>query len=137
MDHRAVPLEVLRDFARSHAELSSIRLVAEDAGVGRSTRHKFITAGTTPHPRVRRLLALWYLRRVSGIDETELVRPYVAALEVLIADVPGPSRGCVASGVLDDVDRGYAVAGEESPRWVKVLRTRLSRTAGPALLLWA
>lgn len=136
MDHRAVPLEVLREFARSHAELGSIRLVAEDAGVGRSTLHKFITAGTTPHPRVRRLLALWYLRRVSGMDETELVRPYVAALEVLIADVPGRSRGCVASEVLDSVDRGYAVAAEEPPRWVRVLRTRLSRTADPALLLW-
>lgn len=136
MDHRTVPLEVLREFARSQAELSSIRLVAEDAGVGRSTLHKFITAGTTPHPRVRRLLALWYLRRLSGVDEVELIRPYVSALEVLIADVPQPSRGRVTTDVLDSVDRGYAVAGEEAPRWVKVLRTRLSRTADPALLLW-
>jgi hypothetical protein len=136
MDHRTVPLEVLREFARSQAELSSIRLVAEDAGVGRSTLHKFITASTTPHPRVRRLLALWYLRRLSGVDEMELIRPYVSALEILIADVPSTSRGRVTTDVLDSVDRGYAVAGEESPRWVKVLRTRLSRTADPALLLW-
>src|SRR5688500_4392342 len=88
-DHRAVPLAVLRDFARSMAELSSIRLVAEDAGVGRSTLHTFITDGTTPHPRIRRLLALWYLRRQSGLDEIELLRPYVAALDVLLADTPG------------------------------------------------
>jgi hypothetical protein len=46
MDHRTVPVEVLREFARSQVELSSIRLVAEDAGVGRSTVHKFISAGT-------------------------------------------------------------------------------------------
>lgn len=137
MDHRTVPLEVLREFARSQAELSSIRLVAEDAGVGRSTLHKFITAGTTPHPRVRRLLALWYLRRLSGVDEMELIRPYVSALEVLIADVPQPSRGRVTTDVLDSVDRGYTAVGEETPRWVKVLRTRLSRTADPALLLWS
>jgi hypothetical protein len=30
----------------------------------------------------------------------------------------------------------YAVAGEEPPRWVKVLRTRLARTVDPALLRW-
>lgn len=136
MDHRLVPLEVLREFARSHAELTSIRLVAEDAGVGRSTLHKFITAGTTPHPRVRRLLALWYLRRVAGIDELELVRPYVTALDVLVADVPAPTRGRVTLDVLDDVDRGYAEAGEEPPRWVQVLRTRIARTTDPARLHW-
>lgn len=128
MDHRTVPLEVLREFARSYAELSSIRAVAEDAGVGRSTVHKFITAGTTPHPRVRRLLALWYLRRLSGIDELELVRPYVSALETLIGDLPKPSRGRVSVAVLDDIERGCAEAGEETPRWVQVLRIRLSRT---------
>lgn len=120
-------MEVLREFARHQAELRSIRSLAEDAGVGRSTLHKFITAGTRPHPRVRRLLALWYLRRLDGLEETELVRPYLSALEVLVADVPEPSRGPVTTGVLDAVDRGYAAAGEETPLWVNALLTRLSR----------
>jgi hypothetical protein len=132
MDHRTVPLEVLREFARSQAELSSIRLVAEDAGVGRSTLHKFISAGTMPHPRVRRLLALWYLRRVSGIDELELVRPYVAALEVLFGSLPEPYRGRAMMAVLDDVDHACTDAGEETPRGVKALRSRLARTHDPA-----
>jgi hypothetical protein len=135
-DHRAVPLEVLREFARSQAELTSIRLVAEDAGVGRSTLHKFITAGTMPHPRVRRLLALWYLRRMGGVDETELVRPYVSALEVLVGEVPEQTRMRVTMHVLDSVDQGYTDAGEETPRWINALRTRLARTAGPATLVW-
>ena len=132
MDHRTVPLEVLREFARSQAELSSIRHVAEDAGVGRSTVHKFISAGTMPHPRVRRLLALWYLRRVSGVDELELIRPYTSALEVVFGDLPEPFRGRVTLAVLDNVDRAYGEAGEETPRWVKALRTRLARTHDPA-----
>jgi hypothetical protein len=136
MDHRTVPLEVLREFVRSQTELSSIRLVAEDAGVNRSTVHKFITAGTTPHPRVRRLLALWYLRRLSGFDEMELIRPYVSALEVLCGDVPGPSRGRTMLAVLDDVEQAYANAGEEAPRWVNALRTRLARTHDPAALVF-
>lgn len=136
MDHRTVPLEVLREFARSQAELTSIRLVAEDAGVGRSTLHKFITAGTMPHPRVRRLLALWYLRRLGGVDETELVRPYASALEVLVGDVPELTRARVTTDVLDSVDRGYSDAGEETPRWTSALRRRLARTAASGLLGW-
>ncbi len=136
MDHRTVPLEVLREFARSQAELSSIRHVAEDAGVGRSTVHKFITAGTTPHPRVRRLLALWYLRRLSGVDELELVRPYVSALKILFGDVPESSRGRAMLAVLDDVEHAYTAAEEEPPPWVEVLRTRLARTHNPAALIF-
>jgi hypothetical protein len=136
MDHRTVPLEVLREFARSQAELTSIRHVAEDAGVGRSTVHKFITAGTMPHPRVRRLLALWYLRRLSGFDELELIRPYVSALEVVFGGVPEPLRGRAMLSVLNEVDRAYAEAGEETPRWSKALRTRLARTHDPAALGW-
>ncbi|HEX6038010.1 hypothetical protein [Longimicrobium sp.] len=127
-----MPLEVVREFARSQAELSSIRHVAEDAGVGRSTIHKFISAGTMPHPRVRRLLALWYLRRLSGVDELELIRPYSSALEVVFGELPEPFRGRAMLDVLDDVDRAYVDAGEETPRWVKALRTRLARTHDPA-----
>lgn len=132
MDHRTVPLEVLREFARSQVELSSIRHVAEDAGVGRSTVHKFISAGTMPHPRVRRLLALWYLRRLSGLDELELIRPYASALEVVFGDLPEPFRGRAMLSVLDYVDRAYTDLGEETPRWVKALRTRLARIHDPA-----
>jgi hypothetical protein len=128
MDHRSVPVEVLRDFARHQVELSSIRLVAEDAGVGRSTLHKFISGGTMPHSRVRRLLALWYLRRLSGVDETELVRPYLSALEILTADVPESTRWRATSEVLDSLDRGFIAVGEETPRWMKVLRTRVARS---------
>ena len=125
-----VPVEVLREFARHQAELSSIRLVAEDAVVGRSTLHKFINAGTMPHPRVRRLLALWYLRRLNGIEETVLVHPYRSALDTLIADLPEPLRTSATIAVLDTLERVHADAGEETPRWIPALRTRLARGRG-------
>jgi hypothetical protein len=125
-DHRAVPLEVLREFARSQAESTSIRNEAEDAGVGRSTVHKFISAGTMPHPRIRRLLALWYLRRREGV-ELELIRPYAHALSVLITGMPGPSRERVTRAVLDNIEEGFASEGEEAPRWLEALRSRVGR----------
>lgn len=86
--HRDVPLEVLRDSTRGMAERTSLRCVAEDAGVGTSTVHTFISSRTIPHPRVRRLLALWYLRRREGTSEIDLLRPYLAGLGVLLADAP-------------------------------------------------
>jgi hypothetical protein len=115
---------VLREFVPSMAERSSIRLVGEDSGVGRSTIHKFISAGTTPHPRIRRLLALWYLRRVQGVDELELLRPYASALDVLLADVPAPARASVTLDVLMSINKGFAREGEEAPRWLDAIRRR-------------
>jgi hypothetical protein len=127
--YRTVPVEVLREFVRSQAELSSLRYVAEDAGVGRSTVHKFITAGTMPHPRVRRLLALWYLRRLEGVNEIEFLRPYVSALDVLLAEVAEPSPD-VTLTVLEGMAKGFENAGEQTPRWLQVLRARLLRHRG-------
>jgi hypothetical protein len=123
-DHRRVPLEVLREFARSCAETASTRSVAEDAGVGRSTVHKFINAGTMPHPRVRRRLALWYLRRVRGIDHMELLRPYTAALSVLLADFEEPALGQMRADVLNIIRRGYVDEGLPEPRWMEAVRER-------------
>lgn len=126
-DHRKVPLEVIRDAVRSAAELTSFRAVAEDAGVGRSTLQAFIARGSTPHPRIRRLLAMWYIRVCAGIEETELIRPYRDALAVLVGDVPGTTREQSLGEVLEGVARGHLRAGEPVPRWVEVVRMRIDR----------
>lgn len=130
MDHRDVPLEVLREAVRSYAEMTSIRAVGEDAGVSRSAVHKFIrVATTTPHPRTRRLLALWYLRRQHGMDELEWLRPFVSALDVLLSEAPEPDRDSVTLALLAGVERGFANVGMPTPpRWVAVLHERITRT---------
>lgn len=124
-DHRAVPLDILREFVRSEAEILSVAHVAEDAGVGRSTVYKFMSDGTScPQPRVRRLLARWYLRRRDGIDELELIRPYMRALDVLLVDVPETERPGVTMDVLVSIRKAVAAHGEEAPRWLDPLRKR-------------
>ncbi|HST60797.1 MAG TPA: hypothetical protein VLK84_19000 [Longimicrobium sp.] len=128
MDHRSVPLDVLREFVRSYAELTSLRTVAEDAGVGRSTVHKFVAAGTNPHPRVRRLLALWYLRRLAGFDEMEVLRPYVSALSVLLAHTPDSVRSDATLDVLGCLERRSVEAGEDVPGWIPMMGARVMRT---------
>lgn len=126
-DYRAVPVDTIRRFAQDQAELTSIRQVAAEIGLGRTTLHKFVAGETMPHPRVRRLLALWYLRR-SGqpAGREEALQPYASALEILLAGVPDAARDQAAGEVLDVIARGYAASSGERPEWLDALRDRLA-----------
>jgi hypothetical protein len=123
MDHRAVPLEVLRDFVRSQTELSSIRQVAAEVGLGRTTLNAFINAETNPHPRVRRVIALWYLQKLEQAPDIDVARPYVSALEILLADVPEDRKREAQQSLLELLGETHAAVGE-APRWLELLRTQ-------------
>ena len=122
---RDVPIEAVRELARDHAERSSLRLLAPEIGLGHSTLHNFL-AGAAPHPRVRRLLGLWYLRVTGGGEDGEALRAYTSALDVLLAGVPAELRGRAAGEVLDVLERGYTESGTGAPPWVQALRIRES-----------
>lgn len=122
-DHRAVPLEVLRDFARSQTEIASIRTVAEEVGVGRSTLNKFILGRTSPQPRIRRLIAEWYLRKQEQAPDIDVARPFLAALDILLAQLPAERRSDAEQGMLHVLAEIYARTGEPPPRWLELLRT--------------
>jgi hypothetical protein len=121
---RDVPIDSVRELARDHAERSSLRLLAPEIGLGHSTLHNFL-AGAAPHPRVRRLLGLWYLRVTGGGgEEGEELRAYTSALDVLLAGVPAELRGRAAGEVLDVLERGYTEGGTDVPAWLRTLRER-------------
>jgi hypothetical protein len=101
---------------------TSIRRVADDVGVGRSTLHKFILGRTAPQPRVRRLLGLWYVKRVDAALDVDVARPYVGALDTLLAGLPETQRTGTAAKLLTDLEGGYAEAGAPWPRWLQLLR---------------
>jgi hypothetical protein len=122
-DYRAVPIEVLRDFARSQTEITSIRTVAEEIGLGRSTLHKFILGRTNPQPRVRRLLALWYLDKIGRAHHMDVARPYVSALDILLSAVPEEKRGAAERGLLNALAEIHTDTGAPTPRWLEVLRS--------------
>jgi hypothetical protein len=129
---RDIPLEVLRDFVRTRAEDTSIRQIADEIEVGRTTLHSFINAETTPHPRIRRKIALWYLDWLQTAPDMDVVRPYAAALDVLTGGMPERQRDGAVEIVLDGVELGYVGDGASLPRWVEVLRVLTRRrTASP------
>lgn len=104
-DYRIVSVEAIRRLAQDETELTSIRRVAAEVGLGRTTLHKFVAGETMPHPRIRRLLALWYLRRQGQPAHDDPVQPYAAALEVLLACVPDDDRASAAADVLNVLER--------------------------------
>ena len=123
-DHRSIPIEVLRDFARSRAEITSIRDVADEVGVGHSTLHKFILGRTTPRPRVRRLLGLWYLQKVEEAHDMDVARPYAAALDILLSEIPQEQRRTAEHGVVAALAEIHAHTGTPTPRWLELLQSQ-------------
>jgi hypothetical protein len=124
MDHRAVPVETLRAFARDRAELSSVRQVAAQVGLGRTTLHNFISEDTTPHPRVRRLLALWYLREREKEQAAFSPEAYTSALTLLLDDLPARDRAPAIASLLESVAAAYESAGMPLPPGLAQLREK-------------
>lgn len=83
---RGISLEILRERARKACERRSIRAVAAEMGLGRTTLHNFVNEGTNPHPRVRRLVALWFVAQ-PGDTEAE-----ADACEILLGALPATVR---------------------------------------------
>lgn len=125
MDHRSVPLDVLREFARDESERTSLRQVAANLGLGRTTLQKFINAETTPHPRIRRQIALWYLasRDQARSPEPEPdVDAAQAALQVLVGDLPEEYREGAIRQLITRIEQLYASQGIPAPGWGAALR---------------
>jgi hypothetical protein len=119
-DYRGVPLEVLRDFAHSRAAMTSIRAIADEAGIGRSTMHKFMLGRTDPQPRVRRLLALWYLRTLAEAEIIDVVRPYLSAMGVLLSGIPQHERDGATADLAGALSTIYD-ARASLPQWLQML----------------
>src|SRR5690349_12124600 len=128
MDHRAVPVETLREFARDRAELSSVRQVAAEVGLGRTTLHNFIYENTTPHPRVRRLLALWYLREKEKEKAEISPETYTSALGVLFGDLPSLDRAQAMATLVESVAAMYENMGVPLPPGLADLRKKPAET---------
>lgn len=119
-DYRNIPVDVLRDFALTQTHITSIRAVADQIGLGRSTLHKFVLGRTMPQPRVRRLLGLWYLECQTRAADIDIARPYLAALATLLADILSPERDAARQEVLAALQEIYGKRGER-PRWLEIV----------------
>lgn len=115
---RAIPIPTLRGFYADLAERNSIRVVAGWSGIGHSTLHNFLQ-GASPHPRVRRLLALYYVTAQQGGDQTG-GRP--EALAALVADIEESRRRKAVRGILQVLEAGFG--NGKVPPWIAAIRSR-------------
>jgi DNA repair protein RadC len=116
---RAVPIEELREHAAERVAKSSLRAVALEIGIGRSTLFTFLKLESlTVHQRTRRQLALWYLTDAPRRDSR------AAALAVLLSGITDPAAHEAAeAGLLRDLEEHYVRAGVPAPDWIGRLRS--------------
>lgn len=113
---RAVDVDAMREWYQEQVERTSIRQVAKLCGIGRSSLHNFLN-GASPHPRLRRLLAKYYLeQRSDGMQDV------LDALAVLISGIEGEDRGRLQHAIVGLVEQAYCARGAEPPRWIVQLR---------------
>lgn len=115
---RAIPIPKLRQFYADLAERNSLRIVAGWCGIGHTTLHNFLQ-GAAPHPRVRRMLALYYVTAQQGGDPTGGRAEAIAAL---MADIPESQRRKAVLDILQVLEQGLGAG--EVPRWMAAIRSR-------------
>lgn len=86
----------LRRAASRAVDASSLRAVAKSLGMSPSGLQKFLD-GARPREATRRKLQLWYAREGSGQVSTVAA---IAALDVLVADLPPDARPQAIKAVL-------------------------------------
>jgi hypothetical protein len=103
---------MLREWVREEAARTSLRKVAETAGVGRPSVTKFLTGHGNTHPRVQRALALLYL------GQGEALPPDVdGALSSLLGRLPVAVLPGARLDLLAFVGELHRGAGVSAPEW--------------------
>lgn len=128
---RELSVDAMRALARDRTEQSSIRTVAQEMGLGHTTLYNFLQ-GATPHPRVRRALAEWYVRQSAALPGAE--RPaeaYSAALAVLVDAMPPETRASAADELLSYLESLHRQGGGTTPGWITRLREESASPASP------
>jgi transcriptional regulator with XRE-family HTH domain len=122
LNHRDIPLPVLREWAWTQSEITSMREVAARADVSRTTLAHFIRGETTPHPRIVRRIARLYLGE-SQAKARPSVSPEAAtsAVQALVAGLPAPAQPEAVPAILSFVVELYVQLGNEPPSWAREL----------------
>lgn len=103
--------------------MTSIRQAADEVGISHSAFHKFVGGRTAPQPRVKRLLALWYLAKRDQALDIDIARPYAAAFNVIFAEMPLEQRKRTEEIVLAALEDGFDLGAVPRPRWLTILAT--------------
>lgn len=111
---RAVDVEAMREWYREQVERGSIRQVAKLCGIGHSSLHNFLS-GASPHPRIRSVLARYYLSQGNDPDHA---KPALDALMLLPPGIEGQERQRLHGVIMGVIEQAYRARGDEPARWI-------------------
>ena len=112
-----VSITTLRRAVEGSVSATSLRQVAREVGMSPSGLRKFLSSAS-PYSATRRKLERWYVRRGSAPD----VHSALAALEVLVLDLPPAERIRAIEQIVDGLERSRT---GKLPGWIKQLRSQL------------
>jgi transcriptional regulator with XRE-family HTH domain len=117
-------IEHLRASAAARVDNTSLRAVAREVGMSPTGLRKFLE-GTAPYAPTLRRLRSWYIRFGGSAGGLVGVEEALAALSLLVQDLPAAERAAAADRAVETVAESFRNAGRPLPQWVSPLRPRL------------
>src|SRR5690606_24964255 len=124
-----VPIELLREAARTRAQETSLRETAAEIGLSWSGLRTFL-AGTNPHLTTRRKLATWFDVRRDAPSGRLRRAAAQTALSLLVTELPAEVQPELTEGILAVIERSYRKAELSPPTWIAELRRRGDEKTG-------
>lgn len=119
-----VPVDELREVIAARLASMSLRSVARAVGMSPSGLQKFVD-GAVPYLPTRQKLERWYVRETAEYHGGMTLAAALAAVRVLIDDLPPPRQERAAQELVSTLARLY---GEEDarPTWLEELIRELA-----------
>ena len=121
-----VPLDQLRAVIAARLATVSLRGVAREVGMSPSGLQKFVD-GSVPYLPTRQKLERWYVREAARGEAEMSAEVALAALAVLVCDVPPGRRRRAVRRLVAELAAAYDAEEGPRPPWLD----ELAREAGP------
>lgn len=115
-----VPLRELRQVIEARLASMSLRGVARDVGMSPSGLQKFVD-GSVPYLPTRQKLERWYVRETARSGEDMSAGVAMAALNLLVDDLPLSRRRATLLSMVDTLSAAYDAPDAVRPAWLEDL----------------
>jgi hypothetical protein len=117
----SMPLERVRGVLAARVEATSLRQAAREVGMSPSGLQKLLD-GSQPYSATRRKLERWYVRETAQYGGTLSAGSALAALRVLVQDVPPAHQRPALENLAAALKEVYKGANTPQPGWLDKLQ---------------
>lgn len=117
----SIPTDRLREAINARLATTSLRGLARDVGMSPSGLQKFLD-GAAPYFPTQQKLERWFVRETAACRVDRSLESWLAALMLLVGDLPPARRGPAALELLDRLEAAYRSSPSPPPPWLGELR---------------